>query len=88
LDNNNLKNIPSSISELPSLWELFLEHNVLEEIPDSLGHMKSLNVLSISENKIDFLPASWISLRKNCKKLFYENNLWSAQTRECTYERL
>ena len=67
LSNINLSRVvdwPSSISKIPSLLELYLDHCALPQVnPKSFSHLNfstSLHILSLSENELNSSILSWV----------------------------
>ncbi|XP_065175003.1 leucine-rich repeat-containing protein 58-like [Sycon ciliatum] len=58
LSNNRLRSIPSEISNLFNLEELFLQYNLLEELPDSVCSLVGLAELDCKNNLLKRLPES------------------------------
>ncbi|CAI8589876.1 unnamed protein product [Vicia faba] len=66
LSNNNLKNIPESLTaRLLSLEMLDVHSNQLKSLPNSIGCLSKLQVLNVSANFIESLPATI----ENCRAL-------------------
>lgn len=59
LEINRLKELPSGISKLKNLEELYLGDNNFREIPEEISELKSLNVLYLNLNNIDHIPSSF-----------------------------
>ena len=71
LKDNNLKNIPESISLLKNLETLELGNCQITSLPDSLGNLKKLKKLTIERNfKLNLIPNAALQLAKNniCQK--------------------
>ena len=56
LNNNNINEIPDSLSNLSSLGDLSLKNNSIKEIPHSLRKLTSLTHLYLNNNEIEELP--------------------------------
>ena len=59
ISRNDLKMVPSCISELTSLRTLLLDCNPLDELPDWLCGLKQLTALGASHTLLDHIP-NWI----------------------------
>lgn len=58
MQNNNLKKLPTELTELSNLQILNVANNKLKFLPDSIGNLKNLNYLDISDNSVTKLPKS------------------------------
>jgi Leucine-rich repeat (LRR) protein len=56
LDNNEIKSLTPSISQLKALEELNLAHNQLKALPKTLGQLANLQTLYLASNQIEALP--------------------------------
>lgn len=61
LDNNELKEIPDCLLQLPKLEELNLSHNKLERIPDIRQWSPALTTLDLSYNCLQTFPVNVVA---------------------------
>lgn len=73
LSNNNISELPESISNLPSLEELNLSVNKLKELPRGFGAFPKLRILDLSYNGITTVPEQ-IGLLNHCEELLLSFN--------------
>jgi Leucine-rich repeat (LRR) protein len=64
LNEQNLRTLPESITDLTDLACLYLENNHLTSLPNRIGNLTNLHYLNIGGNQIDRLPESIINLSK------------------------
>lgn len=64
LNEQNLRTLPESITDLTDLVYLYLENNHLTSLPDRIGNLTNLRYLNIGGNQIDRFPESIINLSK------------------------
>lgn len=64
LSGNQLSELGSGLSVMPSLQLLLLDHNCLKVLPDSLGNCPALVKLDISNNLLQCLPQSLGHLKR------------------------
>ena len=62
LTDNQITDIPQSISSLINLRELYLHNNEITYIPESISSLTNLWELRLSHNKISHIPESISSL--------------------------
>ncbi|XP_011157897.1 leucine-rich repeat-containing protein 28 isoform X2 [Solenopsis invicta] len=70
---NKLKTLPSWITELFNLTNLYIYGNRIEWLPEELGGMSQLTVLDLSANKLKLIPTC-IGNLINLKSLFLNDN--------------
>lgn len=58
LHGNEFTNLPSDISCLVSLKELYLQDNNMRKLPNEIVHLRKLSILNISRNNLKQLPES------------------------------
>jgi len=73
LHNNELKCIPSEISNLSGLTYLYLDNNKLKSIPPEMGKLNRLRYLHLQGNKLTSLPHE-IGMLRNLCYLHVHNN--------------
>uniref|UniRef100_A0AAR5PZU9 RING-type domain-containing protein n=2 Tax=Dendroctonus ponderosae TaxID=77166 RepID=A0AAR5PZU9_DENPD len=73
ISNNDISTLPSEISALKSLEELYANSNKLNGLPDSICSLENLKSLSLSENKLRNLPEEMGKLAK-LQKLYLTSN--------------
>ncbi|XP_048525342.1 E3 ubiquitin-protein ligase LRSAM1 isoform X3 [Dendroctonus ponderosae] len=73
ISNNDISTLPSEISALKSLEELYANSNKLNGLPDSICSLENLKSLSLSENKLRNLPEEMGKLAK-LQKLYLTGN--------------
>ena len=75
LKDNNLKNIPESISLLKNLETLELGNCQISSLPDSFGNLKKLKKLTIERNfKLNSIPNAILQLaRDNISQKYIDN---------------
>lgn len=71
---NNFAALPSELSKLGVLQELYLNDNTIEYIPDRLLLLKALRVFDLSNNKLKTLPPGMLALRKQIQFLKLSGN--------------
>lgn len=71
---NKYTSLPSELSRLLNLQELYMNDNRIEYIPDRLLQMKSLRVFDLSNNLLKALPPGIIALRKQIQYLKLSGN--------------
>ena len=73
---NRLRALPSSLSGLVSLKELFLHRNKLRWLPSSIGRIPKLTFLRLGFNEIIHLPATFAAscLSTSLQKLYMSHN--------------
>jgi internalin A len=62
VSNNQLTNLPESISQLTQLQNLNINDNQLSNLPESIGQLAKLQSLNVSNNELISLPESIKSL--------------------------
>eukprot|EP00794_Sanderia_malayensis_P009080 gene9080-10049_t len=62
LDHNDLKTLPSEISEMKELRKLSAIGNQLLCLPESIGELRNLIELSVDENDLSFFPETMSNL--------------------------
>lgn len=69
LSDNQLMELPGSMSNLSKLRELYLSSNKFTTLPDSIGDLSELKVLDLSNNELTMLP-QWLGKLKNLRKIY------------------
>ena len=72
LENNNIKAIPSQISQLVNLKVLKLSNNLIRSIPEEIKYLNKLNEIAINDNKIKKIPSFLFELP--LKRLYFHGN--------------
>jgi len=72
LSNNQLRELPNSLSKLKKLKIIFLSNNQFEVLPEVLGQCEHLEMIGIKSNKIHTVPSNslppklrWLTLTDN-----------------------
>lgn len=71
---NNFTSLPSELSKIDNLQELYINDNAIEYIPDRLLDMNALRVFDLSNNKLKALPPGMIALRRQIQFLKLSGN--------------
>jgi len=65
LSNNQLTNLPESITELSSLARLYLSNNQLTSLPESITKLSNLTRLDLPESITKLPNLTWLYLSNN-----------------------
>jgi len=75
LSSNILTSIPTEISNLQCLKELYIDKNKIGNLPNSIGDLKNLKILSASHNLLFFIPIALFRLENSLTELYLNNNM-------------
>ena len=73
LENNQIATIPSEISQLENLWQLYLKSNKIQFLPDAFTKLSSLEELHLTDNHLRCLPNCLEGL-SSLKQLYLAHN--------------
>lgn len=88
LHNQNLCEIPSEISLLGNLEELYLNGNILKNLPDSLGKLKKLKKLWLQDNQLISLPQTFSQLEQLKELVVFDNKLQEIDSKIVSLQNL
>jgi len=75
INDNQLRDLPNSMSLLTCLRILEVKNNYLRKLPEGLGELCSLNSLRLSSNELQELPLSMSKLQKMVELVLTANQL-------------
>ncbi|MGB3493322.1 MAG: leucine-rich repeat domain-containing protein, partial [Elainellaceae cyanobacterium] len=75
LSNNQIEELPDSITQLHNLTELDLSNNQIEEIPECIAQLQNLTKLDLRDNQIKEIPECIAQLQNLTKLDLGENQI-------------